>query len=368
MSKASVVISSFSAAIVIGALGYWIWAGGEAETSTLPPMPEKDVPASNPNAIANKWQWDNFTDIKSTTKPAAEDEVEQAEVTKPELVEEVPYDVVLIYNILQDIQLDENGRVVPDQMAKYALERGFDDLGSEVTPEALAELQELIRIGLPGEAGEEAARIMKTYYEYRVAEEAFNQRQSADSDSSAGAAPAPEDYEQLVQMRRRHLGSELADGLFAVEELQARHMFSVIAIQQDTELSDEEKQAQLESLQRTLDDRLVALGELTPDEAAAQEVERLRESGASSADIYAARQAILGPVKAQELAVADQEKAQWENHFDGFWQERKNIMKASLDEAERERQIESLLSQYFNPDEQERARLTSLQWQSRERQ
>jgi len=42
------------------------------------------------------------------------------------------------------------------------------------------------------------------------------------------------------------------------------------------------------------------------------------------------------------------------------------VMQAGLDEAERERQVEQLLGQYFSPEEQERARVTSSEWQARD--
>lgn len=362
MSKTSLLISTISVAALIGIVAVWIMGDDDAA-----PLQTADrtraVQDAKPNSIARLWQWENFATEQTAPKIIADSTDEEAGEPEPAEVEDIPFDVVVIYDILQDIELTEDGRIVPDQTAKYALEKGFDDLGPDVSPEALEELQNLIRIGLPGEAGEEAARIMKTYYEYRLAEEEFNrQMENADAES----APSLENYEKLVQMRRQYLGEELADGLYAVEEVQARHMFATMDIYQNAELSDEEKQEQLQALQSRLNERLLALGELTPDEVAAQEVERLRQSGASAADIYAARAALLGTGKAQELANADREEAHWQSHFSGFWEMRQNIMKASLDDEERERQIEQLLNQYFNPDEQERARLTSAQWQSRE--
>jgi len=93
----------------------------------------------------------------------------------------------------------------------------------------------------------------------------------------------------------------------------------------------------------------------------------LREQGASSADIYATRRAMVGAEGARELAAVDQEEAQWQSRFNGFWQARRYVMQAGLDEAERERQIEQLLNQYFSPEERERARVTSSEWQARDR-
>lgn len=372
MSKKTVMIFGLSAVAVVGATAYWLLAAGDK----LVPIPQAaEVHKENPNAIANRWQWHNFAALQtSAARPAKaeEKEAEEPQIPSNQVVEKVSYDVVQIYNILQSVQLDDAGHVIPDQAAKYALEKGFDDLGTDLSPEALEELQDLIRIGLPGGAGEEAARIMKSYYELRVAEEALSQQAEALSmttttEEPESAAAAAERYEKLVQLRRRHLGDEIADGLFAVEEIQARHMLSTVAIQQNTDLSDEEKQAELATLQESLNERLLALGELAPEQVAAEEVKRLRRSGASDAEIFASREALLGPVKAQELATADQEEARWQSRFENYWTARRNVMQASLDDAERERQIEQLMDQYFGPAEQERARLTSMQWQSRQR-
>jgi lipase chaperone LimK len=355
MAKTSVLISGLAAVAVIGGLAYWMFSADETRVPI--PTPNEDI--KNKNAIANHWQWENFTDTKSAPEPIADRD--NAEVEKPRPTGEVPYDVVEIYNILQSIQLDEYGRVVPDQTAKEALENAFLDLGPDLSPEAMAELQDLIRIGLPGGAGEEAARVLEDYYQFRLAEEEFNRYLPQD-----GQAPTIERYEELVQLRRRYLGDEVADKLFAVEDAQARHMYATFAIQQDADLTDEEKQSQQAALQKQLSDRLLALGHLGPEEAATEKVRLLREQGASSADIYSAREAILGPERARELAAADREEAQWQNRFDRFWQARQQVMQADLDEVESERQIEQLLGQYFSPEERERARLTSYEWEARE--
>ena len=354
MSKKSVLIFSLAALVVVGAIVYRVMSIG----NSLVPIPTINEDMQDKNAIAYKWQWENFTDKKSAPNVDNHDSNVQSE--KPRLSGEVPYDVVMIYDILQSIHLDDYGRVIPDQTAKQALEKGFDDLGPNISAEAMAELQELIRIGLPGEAGEEAARVMKSYYEFRLAEEALNQQIQHQT-------PAMDHYERLVQLRRQYLGDEIANGLFAVDDAQARHMIATMAIQQNADLTDAEKQAEIGVLQEKLNNNLLALGELQPEEVAAEQVQRLRESGASNAEIYSTREEILGPVKAQELAAADQELNQWQNRFDGFWQARQNVMQAGLDDTEKERQIEQLLKQYFSTEELERARLTSLEWQSRDR-
>jgi lipase chaperone LimK len=265
---------------------------------------------------------------------------------------------VAIYRILQGIKLDENGRVVPDQTMKEALEEGFDALGPNLSAEAMSELQKSIRTGLAGQAGEEAAQILENYFRFRLAEAEFEGQ-------PVNQSPA-DHYEKLVQLRRGYLGAETSDKLFAAEDTNGRHMLAAIAIQTNANLTDEEKQVQQKALQVTLNDRLLALGLLEPEEAAAEKVQRLREQGASSADIYSTRKELLSAEAARDLAAADREEATWQSQFNGFWQARQYVMQAGLDEVERERQIEQLLEQYFSPEERERARLTSFDWQARE--
>ena len=359
MPKTSVLISSLLVAAVVGGLAYWV-SGPLSRTPVVTvPIPPPNVDIHDKNAIANHWRWENFTDI-ATPSTDGESDNDNAQVSKT-AASEVPYDVVKIYNVLQTMQLDDYGLVIPNQIAKEALDKGYDDIRSNLNAKTMAEIKELIQIGLPGEAGEEAARVLEQYYEFRLAEEEFNRQVQLEDQ-----VPVIDRYEELVQLRRDFLGDEIADQLFAVEDTQARHMMAAFEIHQNEELSDEEKQIQQAALQQKLNDRLLALGELKPEEVAAEEVRRLRVNGASDADIYAARVDILGPTKAQELAAADREEAQWQTRFNGFWQARRQVVQAGLDDTEKERQIEQLLGQYFSPDEQERARNTSFEWLARD--
>jgi lipase chaperone LimK len=357
--RKSILSFGLAVAAVIGGLVYW----ASPQEETLVQKPNAAIQDQNTETIAYKWQWENLT------KPAPNGDERNSDVTEPRPRGEMPYDAVAVYRVLQSIRLDENGRVVPDQTAMQALEKGYSELGPDLSPQALSELQELIRVGLPGPAGEEAAQILENYYRFRSAEVEFN-RQMENQLSMPGQTgnqlPTGERYEELMELRRSYLGKEIAESLYAVEDAQARHMFAALAIQQNADLTAEEKQTQQEALQEQLNDRLLGLGQLEPQEAAAEKVRRLRETGAASADIYSTREAMLGAENARELAAADREEAQWQSRFNGFWQARRYVVQASLDEAERERQIEQLLEQYFSPEERDRARATSSDWQARE--
>ncbi len=353
MAKTSVIISGLAAIAVVGGLAYWGLSGDENSV----PIPASVGTVEDTNTVAYQWQWENFTDDESVAalKPTGDSDSEE-ESSPP--AGDVPYDVVAIYDILQGIQLDQDGRLVPDQTAKQALEKGFADLGPDLSPESMAELQDLIRTGLPGEAGEEAAILLENYFQFRRAEEEFNRYLPKD-----GQLPSIESYEKIVQLRYSFMSPEVVDQLFVVEDTQARHMLAVMALHQNTELSEEEKAAQGQALQEELNDRLLALGQLGAEDAARTKVRHLREAGASNEAIYAAREELLGEARARELAAADREEELWQSRFEGFWQAHQQVVQAGLAEAESERQIQQLLNQYFSPAERERARLTIIERQ-----
>jgi lipase chaperone LimK len=350
MPHKSVLIFCLAALAVIGGLAHWVWSGDDAAVSTPTPA---DIQEKSADTVKDKSQWQNLANTKPT-RSAGENSGEG----DPRPTGEVSADAVGIDRILQGVNLDANGRLVVDALLQGTLEMGFDELGPNPSQADLAKLQKSIRAKLPGLAGEEAARILEDYARFRVAEAELNEQ-------TVKQSPA-DSYEKLARLRRSYLGAEVAEKLYAVEETNARHMLASMAIQMNPNLTDEQKRVQQNALQEKLNDRQLALGLMKPDEAAAEKVHLLRERGASSADIYSARRAIMGAEGASEQAAADREEAKWQSRFNGYWQARRYVMQAGLDEGERQRQIEQLLDQYFTPEERERARITSSEREVRE--
>jgi lipase chaperone LimK len=347
MSKKFIFITAAGLVFLLGAALYW-------KTLSLSqpsvPIPSPNAAITDKNTIAHTWQWDKFSK-KAATSLNSDDSSEAKSEKRTSMVEEVPYDVVRIYDMLQEVRLDETGNVIVDREAKNALEKAFAELGSDIGPFGISQLQDLIRIGLPGIAGEQTAEILAQYYDFRLAEEdLLAQSHALTTDEEA------QNYEQLVKLRRSYLGHEVAEKLYAGEELQARHMLASMTLLRDPNLSDEEKQKQQEHLQQQLNQQLASLNLLDTESAMRDRVSQLREQGASDSDIFTARAEFVGAEQALTLAEADREQNQWQQRFDRFWQERQQIAQAGLSEADQQQQIESLLSSHFNGDEIERAR------------
>ena len=245
--KSITTISLVATAVIVGG-AYWVLSPKEHAA------PGAAVQDTSTRTIADQWQWQNFT-----SNAPAPTVGEGSRVDEPRRTTEVNANAVGIYKILQSMTLDASGRVVPDQTVKEALEEGFETLGPGLSSRAMFELQASIRTGLPGQAGEDVARMFDDYYRFRLAELEFNEQPIDQS-------PADR-YEKLAELRRSYLGAETADRLFAAEDANGRHMLASIAIQTNVSLTDAEKDVQQAALQEKLSDRLLTLGLMKPEEA-----------------------------------------------------------------------------------------------------
>ena len=191
------------------------------------------IATQNPNSsIATAWQWDNLPTKKQVT-----DIAENKETTR--------FDVDYIYNALQAVKLDEDGDVVIDHQTLLALNETLAYSGLRLDREDLAELQDLIKLGLPGKSGEQTAEIVGNYYQYLDAERELNTLYSADGPSTN----AEVQYEEILALRELYLGKDVSDGLFAMSNANARYMFESFRIESDSSLTDEEKrERQLENV------------------------------------------------------------------------------------------------------------------------
>jgi len=198
-------------------------------------LPSKVSKNSNEKrTIATAWQWDNL--------PLKGQEIDSANNQQ-----NTHFDVDYIYNALKVVNLDENGDVVTDHQALQALNETLAYSRLQLDQEALTELQGLIKLGLPGKAGEQTAEIVGNYYQYLDAERELNTIYNADGPSTNPGAM----YEEILALRELYLGSEVSDGLFAISNADARYMFESFRIKSDSSLTDEEKRVhQLQNVKR----------------------------------------------------------------------------------------------------------------------
>lgn len=282
-------------------LGYG-WPGNTApEPSTLTspaasrPAPAPESPDSG--TVAAAWQWPDDPADSDETAIATEDDI--------------PFNADGLYEALQNVRIDANGDVILDAEALNALNRTLQHGAVELSEQNLADLRELIQVGLPGKAGEQTARVVTDYYQYLGAQEEFNDMYETHPTEATDVADFERQYEELQALRKLYLGKEVAEQLFAEADAGARYMLDVRKIESDPGLTEEEKARELEALNTRLQNDTIAVDNLSERRA-------------------------------------------------GFQEERQRILDAGLSEAEKQAQVKALLEQHFEPAEREKIRHLGL--------
>lgn len=251
------------------------------------------------NTIAQAWQWEVVSNDENTLQVDNED---MASSTQSETVASYPFTQESIYDALQSVKLDENGDIIIDNDALDALIAALDHSQIKLDAEALEALKDLIKKGLPGNAGEETAQIVADFYQYLGAEREFNALYEPLNDETQSIEDYETQYNELVALRSVYLGDDVANQLFATVNANSRYMFDSMKLEADTNLSDKEKKAQQ-----------------------AKFIEDHTE---------------------QTINVNN-----WNQRYQSFSNDKQNIIESSLSENEKREQLASLMHQHFNNDE-----------------
>ena len=216
--------------------------GVTINTTSVNPV---DVP-ENTNTIASAWQWENVSDNESMlakTEAPASSQAKQADATAP-----FPFTEESVFQALQDVKLDDNGDIILDDDALIGLNNALDHSEVKLDAEALQALQDLIRKGLPGNAGEQTAQVVADFYQYLGAKNEFNSLYETNRNPDETIESYETEYNELLALRQLYLSTEAAEQLFAVSNANSRYMFDSMKLEADTSLSEEEKKQEQDKI------------------------------------------------------------------------------------------------------------------------
>ncbi len=241
----------------------------------------------NEKTIATAWKWEGIVEPSEEKSTAV-------------------FSAQVVYEALHRVRLDEQGNVILDHETLIALNETLDDSRLKLDEVALSELQLIIKQGLPGDVGEDVAKIVGDYYQLLDASKEFNAIYEQDSatiqESENTIEQHQETYRELIALRELYLGTEVANKLFSTSDANSRYMFDMAKLEQNTELTDTEKQQK--------------------------------------------RIEITDRHTEQTISVNN-----WNERHNVFLAAKKNIQMVSMNEEEKQAQLTELMHQHFNLEE-----------------
>lgn len=216
---------------------------------------EADVVINTPktNTIASIWQWEvetiNANNAQETTATSGEQ--------VNDMSSQFPFTQESVFKALHAVKLDSNNDIILDDDALIALNNTLDFSEVKLDGEAIEKLKDLIRKGLPGDAGEETAQIVGDYYQFLGAKNEFNALYETKGVEGQSIEDYEAQYNELISLRELYLGTEVSEKLFASSNANSRYMFESMKLEANDSLSDEEKkQAQAKIVERHAEDSI----------------------------------------------------------------------------------------------------------------
>ncbi|WP_077530847.1 lipase secretion chaperone [Vreelandella utahensis] len=257
------------------------------------------------------------------------------------------------------IRVDMNGNLVYDR----DLRRFMDFfIGLTQSPEDEAAMRERMRQAMrekdvPETIRQDVIDTLNRYLDYRKA--------AANLETRMGEA-SPERMrnvlKDLKQLRRSHLGEAMAEGFFGREQRRIENQLARQRIQSNPDLSTDEKRERILELEENLPEYAQQVRERSRTYTNLREkTRRMREEGASDAEIHALRTRELGAEAADQLAELDDQRAQWQRRLERYRQRKQRIQdNDNLTRADRRNVLEKLRSEHFDSEaERRRARALS---------
>jgi lipase chaperone LimK len=196
----------------------------------------------NISTIATAWQWETEQTNESVDQHANTSDMDSKSQT--DTATKFPFTQASIYEALQAVKLNGNGDIIIDNDALEALNTALDHSNIKLDEESLEALQDLIKKGLPGNAGEQTAQIVADFYQYLGAEREFNSLYETTNNEEQNIEEYETQYNELIALRELYLGDVVAGKLFSTSDANSRYMFESMKLEADTNLSEEEKKQQ----------------------------------------------------------------------------------------------------------------------------
>lgn len=253
--------------------------------------------------------------------------------------------------------VDAQGRLVLSDDIKHRFEYFLSLMGEFPQKDVLQLVRDDIKLNLKEPALSEAMALFENYIHYKRTLVALEQQlQSPEHYEVNDIERMRAQLDALRNLRQQHLGDDVADAFYGFDDVYDDYMLNHIEIINNRQLTSEEKQQQLSSLQEQLPPGLQTMREDTQRISHAfQTVEKMKQDGATTDDVFQYNSQQFGQQAAFRLQELEGQRAEWSERIDDYLWAKADIEKDSnLSQQEKQQAIQSLQQDKFSANERKR--------------
>ena len=258
------------------------------------------------------------------------------------------------------LPLDSLGNLIVGMELRDLFELYLSATGEEELDDILLRIQYALAQQLTAPALEQGYDALKRFIDYKI--ELANLEKQPRNNMLSELENIRQQKEILAAIQQEYFIPIENDALFAAETEYDAFMLEHLTIQQNEQLSAEEKQHQVEALERSLpEDIRAGRSKAMAPAKLYQQAEVMKADGKSATEIYQMRAQSLGEEAATALAQLDQQRDQWQQRLGAFNSEYHSISASGLSKQDQETAVKALLARNFDTTESIRVRaLTGL--------
>jgi len=253
---------------------------------------------------------------------------------------------------LPTLSYDQHGNLIATENLMKLIEHFLSVAQQDGRDRAISRIEEYVGLALPVDAANQAYAIVQNYLDYKAAVPDLHIPVDA-LDVKDKIAAMHESFDHRKQLRREHLGDEVADAFFANEEAYKEYSFSRIELRASSDLSEAERRTIILNAEAKLPEEMRQRVSQKRQEAEFKvQISALQKQGGKQQEIYHLREAHYGEDAAKKLAYFEDRSESWMARVNQFNTERNRVRgDSSLSEGEKENTIKQMKSNEFSNKE-----------------
>jgi len=283
-------------------------------------------------------------------------EKENITLDSQDTLEQLPASLQGIDTKIQ-LSVDSLGALVVNQALRDMFEVYLSALGEEDLETILVRIQKNLNEQLNGQALDQALALLENYVDYRKELVEIQAYINEKSDLISQTDLFQIRQEKIKTLRDKYFDDTTYQAFFSQEDQYDHFLFSQLSINQNSDLSSQEKQLQLASLEAGLPNEVIQVRKSATQYGEVHyEVAELQKNGASSEQVYQARSQQLGDEAASALAELDEKRNAWNIQVDEFKKYKKMIRGSTLSPVDQQLSLQAWLDERFTVLEQLRVK------------
>ena len=252
-----------------------------------------------------------------------------------------------------ELKVDGDGNLLVNRRIRDLFEFYLSAMGEEPLVDILKRIHGEFHAQLPQAAIIQAKSLLKDYVDYRIELALVNKNlELLDVKSLSQTERLKLQKNEIAQLRNQYFNNQSYQAFFEKEDALDQYMLSQLEIAENSALSPEQKQQQIEALHSTLPEKEQQLRKKVSQHAdISTQVKQMRSAGDSDEAIFQYRSQSLGVEAAKNLAALDEKRRQWNVRLENNLVKRNEILASGLSDVDAHEAISELIKQNFSSQE-----------------